>query len=374
MALFGEKYGEWVRVVEVDGVSRELCGGTHVANTAEIGIFKIASEGSSAANVRRIEALSGPAAIDWFREREQRLREVGELLGSPQDPLAGARRAAERLREAGKGAEQAEKQLLGEEAERLVAEATEVDGIEAGRLGEPRSPTRSSCSSSPTGCSRSSAGTSAVALGGAEDDKVALVVLVSKGAVERGLSAAAIVREAAPDRRRWRGRSRRHGPGRAARTRASSTRRWRRRGGDREGAGLSRVRVLALDHGTARIGCAISDPSGTLATPLPVIEPPEPRSVAELVAEHEVERVVVGLPLHLSGEEGSQAALARTFCAELEGMLDVPVETYDERLTTRMAEASKREGATAAPDSLAAAHLLQAYLAGRAAIEERRGR
>ena len=87
MALFGEKYGEWVRVVEVDGVSRELCGGTHVANTAEVGIFKIASEGSSAANVRRVEALTGPAAIDWFREREERLREVGELLGAPQDPL-----------------------------------------------------------------------------------------------------------------------------------------------------------------------------------------------------------------------------------------------------------------------------------------------
>ncbi len=129
------------------------------------------------------------------------------------------------------------------------------------------------------------------------------------------------------------------------------------------------MRVLALDHGTVRIGCALSDPSGTLATPLPVIEPPEPRSVVELVAKHEVERVVVGLPLHLSGEEGSQAALARSFCNELEAVLDIPVETYDERLTTRMAEASKREGAAAPPDSLAAAHLLQAYLAGQAAIE-----
>ncbi|HEX6688809.1 MAG TPA: Holliday junction resolvase RuvX [Solirubrobacterales bacterium] len=129
------------------------------------------------------------------------------------------------------------------------------------------------------------------------------------------------------------------------------------------------MRVLALDHGTARIGCAISDPSGTLATPLPVIEPPQARSVAELVEKHAVERVVVGLPLHLSGEEGSQAGLVRIFCTELEAMLDVPVETYDERLTTRMADASKREGATAPPDSLAAAHLLQAYLAGQAAIE-----
>jgi len=130
------------------------------------------------------------------------------------------------------------------------------------------------------------------------------------------------------------------------------------------------VRVLALDHGTARIGCAISDPSGTLATPLPVIEPPQARAVADLVDTYEVERVVVGLPLHLSGEEGSQAALVRSFCTELEAILEIPVETYDERLTTRMADASKRAGATAAPDSLAAAHLLQAYLAGRAAIEE----
>jgi putative Holliday junction resolvase len=131
------------------------------------------------------------------------------------------------------------------------------------------------------------------------------------------------------------------------------------------------VRVLALDHGTVRMGCALSDPSGTLATPLPAIEPPEPRAVVELVAEHGVERVVVGLPLHLSGEEGSQAGLARGFCAELEAMLSIPVETYDERLTTRMADATRRGGATASRDSIAAAHLLQAYLAGQAAIEAR---
>jgi alanyl-tRNA synthetase len=197
MALFGEKYGEWVRVVEVDGVSRELCGGTHVANTAEIGIFKIASEGSSAANVRRIEALSGPAAIDWFREREDRLREVGELLGAPQDPLTGARRAADRLREAGEGAKQAAKQQLGEEAERLAAEASAIDGLEVltarasladqralldlagriqGKLGEE----------------------TAIVLGGAEGEKVTLIALVSKPAVARGVSAADVVAEAAP--------------------------------------------------------------------------------------------------------------------------------------------------------------------------------
>jgi alanyl-tRNA synthetase len=197
MALFGEKYGEWVRVVEVDGVSRELCGGTHVANTAEIGIFKIASEGSSAANVRRIEALSGPAAIDWFREREQRLSEVGDLLGSPQDPLGGARRAAERLREAGKGAEQAQKQLAGEEAERLVGEATEAAGVKLVASRAPLADQKQLLDLANRVQSKLG-GDSAVVLGGAEGSKVALVVLVSKGAVELGLSAAEIVREAAP--------------------------------------------------------------------------------------------------------------------------------------------------------------------------------
>jgi alanyl-tRNA synthetase len=197
MALFGEKYGEWVRMVEVDEVSRELCGGTHVANTAEVGIFKIASEGSSAANVRRIEALSGPAAIDWFREREQRLGEVGELLGSPQDPIAAARLAAERLREAGAGARQAQKQLLGEEAERLVAEAVEANGV---KLAVSRAPLadQKALLELANRVQSKLGGDAAVALGGADGGKVALVVLVSKGAVERGLSAAAVVREAAP--------------------------------------------------------------------------------------------------------------------------------------------------------------------------------
>jgi putative Holliday junction resolvase len=120
--------------------------------------------------------------------------------------------------------------------------------------------------------------------------------------------------------------------------------------------------VLALDHGTVRIGAAICDPTGTLCTPLPVIEPPEADAVAALVRDREVERIVVGLPVHLSGEEGSQAALARAFTEELGEVVDVPVDTYDERLTSRMADVSRREGAGASRDSIAAAHLLEAYL------------
>jgi len=122
------------------------------------------------------------------------------------------------------------------------------------------------------------------------------------------------------------------------------------------------MRVLAVDHGAARAGCAISDPTGTIARPLGVIEPPEPQKIAELAGEHDADLVVVGLPVSLDGAEGKQAADARAFRNELAAIVDVPVETYDERLTTRLAESSARAGAGAPADALAAAHLLETYL------------
>jgi alanyl-tRNA synthetase len=201
MALFGEKYGEWVRVVEVDAVSRELCGGTHVANTGEVGIFKITSEGSSAANVRRVEAITGPAAIDFFREREALLREAGELLGNAQDPVAAARRAAERLKEAGAGAEKAQREQLGVEADALAAGAGDLPG--GGRL--VAATVKEALQANPkqlldlANRVQSKVGQpSVVVLGGEFGGKAGLVALVSKDAVERGLSAGSIIREIAP--------------------------------------------------------------------------------------------------------------------------------------------------------------------------------
>jgi putative Holliday junction resolvase len=125
------------------------------------------------------------------------------------------------------------------------------------------------------------------------------------------------------------------------------------------------MRILAIDHGAARAGYAISDPTGTIARPLGVIEPPEPQTFAQLVAEHDADLVVVGLPVSLGGAEGTQAAEARAFRDELAAIVDVPVDTYDERLTTRLAEGSARAGAAAPADALAAAYLLESYLRHR---------
>jgi putative holliday junction resolvase len=123
------------------------------------------------------------------------------------------------------------------------------------------------------------------------------------------------------------------------------------------------VRVLALDYGSARTGVAVSDPSGTLARPVCNIEKASSESglarVAELVAEFEPERVVVGLPLTLRGEHGAQAQETELFVELLRATIEVPVETFDERFTTALAA---RTPSTAPEDALAAAHLLTGYL------------
>jgi putative Holliday junction resolvase len=129
------------------------------------------------------------------------------------------------------------------------------------------------------------------------------------------------------------------------------------------------MRVLALDYGKARCGCAVSDPTGVLATPLEEVPAPgSRRGVARLralVAELGAERVVVGLPLTLAGGDSAQTAETREFAARLAEGIPVPVELYDERLTTRLAE---RTGGRAGVDSRAAAHLLEGWLASREAV------
>jgi putative holliday junction resolvase len=123
------------------------------------------------------------------------------------------------------------------------------------------------------------------------------------------------------------------------------------------------VKVLALDYGSARTGVAVSDATGTVARPLDIVERAGTTGglerVAGLARREGVDRIVVGLPVTLGGERGAQARETERFVAALRAATEVPVETFDERFTTRLA----RRGPTRAPeDAAAAAHLLTSYL------------
>jgi putative Holliday junction resolvase len=127
------------------------------------------------------------------------------------------------------------------------------------------------------------------------------------------------------------------------------------------------MRVLALDYGSARCGCALSDPTGTIVTPIDAVMRPGSKrgllALQQLVREREVERVVVGLPLSLRGTDTEQTRETREFAEQLARRLgaSVPVEMHDERFTTRMAQ--RMEGPfSAEEDSRAAAHMLESWL------------
>ena len=124
------------------------------------------------------------------------------------------------------------------------------------------------------------------------------------------------------------------------------------------------MKVLALDYGSARTGVAVSDPTGTLARPVGVVERAGTNAgmtrLLEVVAAEEPERIVVGLPLTLRGEHGAQARETEAFVEALRARVSVPVESFDERFTTALAA---RHGSSSAPeDARAAAHLLESYL------------
>ena len=132
------------------------------------------------------------------------------------------------------------------------------------------------------------------------------------------------------------------------------------------------MKVVALDYGAARTGIAVSDPTGTIARPLGVVEQAASgaglRRLAEIVGEEEAERVIVGLPLTLRGERGEQAAETERFVDALRMVVDVPVELWDERFTTTLA--GKGPASATAEDARAAAHLLEGYLTWASARQQ----
>jgi alanyl-tRNA synthetase len=198
MALFGEKYGDVVRMVEVgDGTfSRELCGGTHVRSTAEIGLFRIVSETSSAANVRRIEALTGPAAVQLVRSHDDVLREVTtELRAVPEQVPSAVQALRTRVRELEKAASRGGGANGAVDVDALLASADSFAG--ASLLAAVVDVTDPKALPDLADKLKAKLGDSAVVLGAVADGKVHLVATVAPALVARGVKAGAIVRVAA---------------------------------------------------------------------------------------------------------------------------------------------------------------------------------
>jgi alanyl-tRNA synthetase len=193
LALFGEKYGDWVRMVEIEGVSRELCGGTHVAATSELGLFHLTTETSSASNVRRIEAVTGAAGAQLFQDRSSQLREIAAILRVPENEVV---RAVERLNERVRELQRQPRGGLDRgTAEQLVASADELAGLKV--VVEAVGAQDAKALLDLSDAVRQKLGDSAVVLGSAVDGRAHLVANFAPSAVERGLKAGEVVRAAA---------------------------------------------------------------------------------------------------------------------------------------------------------------------------------
>lgn len=197
VAMFGEKYAEVVRVVDVPGVSMELCGGTHVANTAEIGLFKIVSEGGVAAGIRRIEAVAGPAVLTYLNEREAVVKQLSERFkAQPGEIVERVVQLAEELKATGKALAAAREDLALAKAAALAAQAevlgafqllvTRLDGVEGAAL-----------QSAAQGLADQLGAGAAVVLGGLPDPadlgKVILVAAFGPEVIAAGAKAGAFI-------------------------------------------------------------------------------------------------------------------------------------------------------------------------------------
>jgi alanyl-tRNA synthetase len=198
MALFGEKYGDVVRMVQIGegDYSRELCGGTHVRSTAEIGVFRVVSEGSSASNVRRIEAVTGPEAVTLLRAHDRLVREAaGALRTSPEQLPAKIVDLQHQLKDAAKrgGANGAGNGAVDLAA--LVAQAEDVAGAQV--LTTTIDATDPKALLDAADRLKNALGEAAIVLGAVTDGKVSLIASVAPALVQRGVKAGEVVRIAA---------------------------------------------------------------------------------------------------------------------------------------------------------------------------------
>jgi alanyl-tRNA synthetase len=198
VALFGEKYGDRVRVVSVHPESTELCGGTHVRRTGDIGLFKIISDGSIASGIRRIVALTGAGAFTYLREIEDQIRKASELLKtSPKELVKRVEAGQKRIKELERKAEEAAVRASSGSPADALAQTREVNGIKV--LATRVDPADAKVFRGLADNLRDRLRSGVVAIGGGKDGKALLLVAVTADLTAKGVSAVALVREMAKE-------------------------------------------------------------------------------------------------------------------------------------------------------------------------------
>ncbi len=196
MALFGEKYGEKVRLVNMGNYSLELCGGCHVSTTSQIGLFKILSESGISAGVRRIEAVTGFESIAYLKDIEEKLKTIaGILKTTPQDSVRKAESIVSEVKQLGKEIESLKNKMAAGGIEEVVSKAIDIMGIKvvAARFDQLDTEGLRGVGDRL----KAKIGSGVVVLASGKEDKVSLVVMATKDAVERGIHAGNIIKEMA---------------------------------------------------------------------------------------------------------------------------------------------------------------------------------
>ena len=196
LAFFGDKYGDRVRVLQMGPFSIELCGGTHVQRTGDIGLFKFRGESGVAAGVRRIEAVTGGGALDWVQEREQRLRQIGATLkASEEEAVERLERLLAQSRELERRLEKLQRDQAKSQSGDLVSQARELDGVKV--LATRVEGLDDKALRELADRLKDKLGPSVVALGATDGTKVALIATVSKDLTKR-FHAGELIKRIAP--------------------------------------------------------------------------------------------------------------------------------------------------------------------------------